>query len=643
MSSISAARSCFPPLAPLPSTEGTLFQVLAEGSQRVRLLLVDAQGVERSLDTQQRGSVREVFVAGVGAGQRYAWLTDDDPTPLLDPSAVTVTGDAKFGQRAGRLWSVVSNPPGAIDWQRPRSALADGLVYEMHVRGFTAGGTYADVAARIDHLQALGVTAVELLPVHEFDECEVTTPGLVNFWGYSPIAWNAPMSRYARSDPIGEFRAMVRALHAAGIQVLIDVVYNHTGEQGADSALWHFKRLNPNAYLRDADGELLNLTGCGNTVHAAHPWMRRMIVDSLRWWHHGLGVDGFRFDLATIFTRDERGSLDPNAALIRDIESDPWLTDAHLIAEPWDAGGGHLVRNWPGNERWGVWNDSYRDDVRRAWLEVGHAGGTLARRIKGSADLFPQGPTRSLNFITAHDGFTLADVVSYEHKHNGANGERGRDGRDHEPSANHGVEGPTSSREIRARRDTARRNLMASLFLSQGIPMITAGDEIGRSQRGNNNGYCHDSELSWIDWSGIEKDAAFLRFVQGVSRLRASSPLLRRARFLTDADIDWLGPDGADVDWDAEPGRFGYRLHGKPSGDSDLLVLINLGDAPCTFAMPADARWATVVDTAAPPPADFFEPDDAPLLGEGQVTLGEGQVTLAGRSMLVARSHPPAK
>jgi len=627
------AQSCFPPLAPLPTGEGTLFRVVARGPERVYLLLADRHGGTRTLETKRRGDVRECFVAGVVAGQRYAWAVDPS-RPLLDPCAVAVAGASEFGAgppRPGRLWSVVVEPPSPIDWLRPRHDRADSLIYEMHVRGFTGGGTYGDIAARADHLQSLGVTAVELLPVHEFDECEIAKPGLVNFWGYSPIAWNAPMSRYARTDPIAEFRAMTAGLHAAGIEVIVDVVFNHTGEQGAGGPVWHFRDLDPQAYLRHDDGSLLDLTGCGNTVHCADPWMRRMIVDSLRWWVHGLGVDGFRFDLSTIFTRDSAGAIDAAAALVRDIESDPWLTDVHLIAEPWDAGGGHLVSDWPGNERWCVWNDAFRDDVRRAWLESGHTGSTLARRLKGSSDMFESGPSRSVNFITAHDGFTLADVVAYQRKHNEANGEGGRDGRNHEPSANHGVEGPTESPAIRIRRETARRNLIASLFLAQGVPMLVAGDEMGRTQRGNNNAYCHDGELSWVDWKGEAEDAGFLRFVRGMAALRRGSPLLRRNRFLTDADIDWFGPDGADVDWDKGPGQFGYHLHGAETNEADLLVLINLDAMPCGFDLPPDHEWTQLVDTASPSPEDLYDAAEAPLLTEGHIVLD-------GKSLVVARA-----
>jgi len=591
-----AAQSCFPPLAPFPMSEGTLFRVVARGPQRLHLILEDETPRVLPVETR-RGDVWEIFVPGVGPGQRFAWAVDPD-RPLLDPNAVAVDGPRRFGQSGSRR-SLVVAPPEPVEWKRPRHALADSLIYEMHVRGFTGGGTYTDVVERVDHLRSLGVTAVELLPVHEFDECEIGKPGLVNFWGYSPIAWNAPMRRYAHNDPIAEFRAMVHALHAADIEVIVDVVYNHTGEQGAGGPVWHFKHLDPaHAYLRDESGALVDKTGCGNTVRCAEASMRRMIVDSLRWWVHGLGVDGFRFDLSTILT----------PALVRDIEQDPWLAHAHLIAEPWDAAGGHQVRDWPGNERWCVWNDSFRDDVRRGWLEDGHGGGTMARRLTGSSDMFDAGPLRGVNFITAHDGFTLADVVAYDKKHNDSNGEDGRDGRNHEPSANHGVEGATDDPDILIRRATSRRNLIASLLLAQGVPMLLAGDEFGRSQDGNNNGYCHDR---WIDWKGVEHDADFLRFVRGVAQLRAE---LRTHRFHEEGEVHWFGPDGHAVDWESTPGRFGYAIDG-------LIVLINLSSETCGFDVPATCR--IVADTAAPPPEDFHEAGTGPMVDEGHLVVSE--------------------
>jgi glycogen operon protein len=625
---------------------------VARGPKQLSLILFgDDGGAPRvlALDARhdRRGDVWERFVPGVGAGQRYAWAVDPR-RPLLDPSAVAVAGPTRFGQdgdpSAGRrdLKSVVVAPPEPVTWRRPNHALADSVIYEVHARGFTrhpssgaaAAGTYRGLVDRIDHLKSLGVTAVELLPVHEFDERENHRAGLFNFWGYSPLAWSAPNRRYASDGatadgPIREFREMVQALHGAGIEVILDLVFNHTGEQGRPGPVWHFKDLDPEgAYLRDDDGGLMDLTGCGNTVRCADPWMRRMIVDSLRWWVHGLGVDGFRFDLTTIFTRDDAGALDTAAAIVRDIESDPWLQGVHLIAEPWDAAGGHLVADWPGNDVWAVWNDTFRDDVRRAWLEEDHAGGALAKRLTGSSDKFDVGPARGVNFVTAHDGFTLADVVSYEDKHNESNGEHGNDGRDGEPSANFGVEGPTDDAEIRIARNAARRNLMATTLLAQGVPMIVAGDEMGRTQRGNNNAYCHDDEISWLDWQGVERDAEFLRFVRGVIGIRREARMLRRQRFLADNEVTWFGADGEEVDWHDAPGQFAYRLHGTTFAEPDLIVLINLDSETCGFDLPSETTWALRVDTAAPPPEDYHDAETAPHIDEAHIVLSPRSLVL---------------
>ncbi|MHC4409893.1 MAG: alpha-amylase family glycosyl hydrolase, partial [Planctomycetota bacterium] len=487
-------------------------------------------------------------------GDHYAFAVDPSQ-PLLDPSAVAV-------DRTHRLPAIVTAPPEPVAWQRPGHARTDSIIYEMHVRG-----------ERVDHLVQLGVTAVELLPVHEFDETE--NGG--NYWGYSPLAWFAPNRRYAAGDPIEEFRAMVRTLHAAGIEVLLDVVFNHTGEQGADGPVWHFKALEG----RHAYDEI-DRTGCGNTINCRDPWMQRMILDGLRWWHVGLGVDGFRFDLATVLSPE----------LVHAIEEDPALAAAHLIAEPWDAGGGHQVEGWPGNERWSVWNDRYRDEVRRCWIEDDHGGGGLATRLSGSSDMFDEGPARGINFVTAHDGFTLHDLVSYDRKTN-------EDGREGEPSANLG-----------ALRERSRRNLLATLLLSQGVPMLVAGDEWGRSQDGDNNPY--DSDRYWLEWDN--RDESLLEFTGHLIRLRKRIPALRRDRFLDDHEVDWFGPDGQAPDWDDQPGRFAYHL-------DDLIVAVNLDRAPCGFDLP-EGPWTLVVDTAG-------EDLDA--------ELPTAHVLLAERSMVVLR------
>jgi glycogen operon protein len=394
----------------------------------------------------------------------------------------------------------------------------------------------------------------------------------------------------------------VRALHAAGIQVILDVVFNHTGELDSEGPTWSWRGLADEVYyLRELrTGEYVNLTGCGNTVRAQHPTVRALIRHALRWWVHGMGVDGFRFDLASILARDVNGALTRKPPLVREIEEDPWLREAHLVAEAWDAADGYLVPKWPGGPRWSVWNDRFRDDVRRAWLLPGGDAGLLATRLSGSSDLFAKfGPVRSVNYVTCHDGLTLSDAVSYARRHNEANREDGRDGPAHEVSANHAVEGPSDDPAVLRARDRARRNLVATLLLAQGVPMLLAGDEMGRTQRGNNNAYCQDNEISWVDWTGLARDRDFFRFVRGILRFRRATPALMRRGFLTDADVTWFGPDGAAADW--KKGAFGYHL--RP----DVVVLVNLTDAAVSFALPANLRLRLVADTAAAPPGDFFD------------------------------------
>ncbi len=608
----------FPPLAPLPSPAGTLFRVLCRGTDTLHLLLYDgveerhpARTVTLDARTHRQGEIWEVLVEGAREGQLYAWAIDPE-RPLLDPYALLVAGAApgdlpplKEANRGARFKSVVVGPP-EVAWERPAAERRASLVYELHVRGFTrggGGGTYRDLAAKAPYLRDLGVTAVELLPVHQFDANEVRrAPGLVQFWGYDPIAWFAPHRGYAATEPIGEFRGMVRALHAAGIHVILDVVFNHTGELDAEGPTWSWRGLaNDVYYLRELrTGEYMNLTGCGNTVRAQHPAVRAMVRHALRWWVHGMGVDGFRFDLASILCRDVNGAVTKKPPLLREIEEDPWLREATLVAEAWDAADGYLVGSWPGGPRWSIWNDRFRDDVRRAWLRPDGDAAVLATRLSGSSDLFHGfGPRRSLNFVTCHDGFTLLDAVSHARRRNDANMEGGRDGNANEISANHGAEGPSEDQAVVRARDRARRNLVATLLLAQGVPMLLAGDEMGRTQRGNNNAYCQDNEISWVDWTGLERDRDFFRFVKGLVRFRGDTPALLREKFLTDEDVAWFGADGNAVDW--KSGAFGYHL--KPA----IVVLVNLTDAAVPFTLPAGLKLRLVADTAAAPPGDFID------------------------------------
>jgi glycogen operon protein len=669
--------SWFPTLSPRLADGGARFRAVSRSASSLRLLLYDsprdplpAREIALDPERDRRGDVWELFVPGVRPGQAYLWKCEGArgiAGPLLDPFALAYSGPERFGcddparqlaprppralVNAGAAWkSLVVDPPPPPGWNRPRTPLSDTLLYELHVRGFTRGaksgvsapGTYRGLAEKVPYLKELGITAVELLPVHEFDETEMRPRGaelgtpLVNVWGYSPIGWFSPNRRYAAAaaeplGPIAEFREMVAAFHAAGIEVILDVVFNHTAEMDETGTPWHFRGFDDDLFYLKQGGRYANHSGCGNTVQAHPPAVRLVVLEALRWWMHGMGVDGFRFDLASILCRDGEGRILAHPPLLREIEEDPWLSGAKIIAEPWDAGGGYLVGRWPGGPRWSVWNDRFRDDTRRAWLLEPRLAGVLASRLSGSSDLFPEaGPLRGINFVTSHDGFTLADTVSYSRRHNRANGEEGRDGNGSEPSWNHGVEGPAASPAIRAAREVARRNLAATLLLSQGVPMLLAGDEFGRSQAGNNNAYCHDGELSWVDWRGRESDAPFHRFLSGLVRLRRRHASLRRPGFLAGADHDgdgvpdvaWFGPSGQGMRWEEERGLFAFRLSGArgetgaAADEPDLCLLVNLLPDAREFLLPPDREgriaWRILVETAALPPADLHDPLSAP-------------------------------
>ena len=443
-------------------------------------------------------------------------------------------------------------------------------------------------AGVIEYLKALGVTSIELMPVHAFiDEHHLVKRGLRNFWGYNSISFFAPSPRYAQADAVAEFRDMVRAIHDAGIEVVLDVVYNHTGEANADGPTLSFRGIDNLAYYRTEPGDhgvYVNDTGTGNTVNVDHPRVQQLIMDSLRYWHREMGVDGFRFDLATILGRTPHG-YSPVHPLLEAISHDEALHDAVLVAEPWDPGpGGYQLGCFP--PRWSEWNDRYRDDVRRFWRGDAGSAGDFAKRLHGSADLFERNarpPFASVNFIASHDGFTVADVVSYEHRHNEANGEGNKDGHAHNYSCNYGVEGPTDDAHIAALRRQQRLNMLATLLVSQGIPLLLAGDEFGHSQFGNNNAYAQDNETGWLDWSLLDDDPDFSRMVRNLIHLRRQEPLLRGPHFLhREAEVAWLSPDGerlSEDDW--QEGRaFCLSL-----AAGRLAVLFNGSDETAVFAV----------------------------------------------------------
>jgi glycogen operon protein len=538
--------------------------------------------------------------------------------------------------------SVVINP--YFDWagdRQPRTPYHQTVIYEAHVRGLTMRhpqvpaelrGTYSGLAspAIIDHLAKLGVTAIELMPVHQsVPEHQLAERGLTNYWGYNTIGFFAPHNVYSSSaEPHGqvaEFKSMVKALHAAGIEVILDVVYNHTAESGATGPTLSFRGIDNAAYYRldDADPSVyLDYTGCGNSLNVRHPHALQLIMDSLRYWILDMHVDGFRFDLASALAR-ELHEVDRLSAFFELVQQDPVVSQVKLIAEPWDVGdGGYQVGKFP--PLWTEWNGKYRDTVRDFWRGRPASVPEFASRLSGSSDLYETSarrPVASINFVTCHDGFTLTDLVSYNDKHNEANGDGNADGSNDNRSWNCGTEGPTDDPAITSLRGRQERNFLATLLLSQGVPMLLAGDELGRTQQGNNNAYCQDNEVSWVDWQAAGSHADLMEFASSLIALRREHPVFRRRRFFSgelggQRDISWLTPAGNEMtgaDWGASDTRSLAVLlngaaitepgpRGEPITDQSFLLLFNANDQPVTFTLPAAgtaAGWVVVVDTAS--------------------------------------------
>lgn len=586
-------------LGAYPVGDGVSFSVFSENAEALQLCLFapDGRETERIAFPERDGDVWHVHVPGLGVGQHYGFRAEGpfDPTAghrfnpaklLIDPYARQITGqpkwnDALFGgadepdtrdSAPFAAKSIVADP--AFDWggvAAPRTPLDESVIYEAHVKGFTqkmpgveAPGSFAGLAsdAALDRLVNLGVTAVELLPVQAFvNDRFLVEKGLVNYWGYQTIGFFAPAPRYLSTRQIVEFQQMVRRLHEAGIEVILDVVYNHTGEGDEHGPTLSFRGLDNASYYRllEDRSQYVNDTGTGNTLNIEHPMVLRMVLDSLRYWAGTMGVDGFRFDLCSTLGRTENG-FDRDAAFFKALRQDPLLATKKLIAEPWDIGpGGYQLGAYP--PPFAEWNDQYRDGVRRFWRgDLGHIP-VLAERITGSANQFDhsgRAATSSVNLLTAHDGFTLMDVVSHAEKHNEANGEENRDGHGENQSDNLGVEGPTKDKAILAARALRRRNMMATLLLSQGTPMILSGDEVGHSQGGNNNAYAQDNDVTWIDWA--RADESFRAFTARLIEFRKRHPILRQKRFLHSVprkvdgviDLFWWRPDGQEMtrpDW----------------------------------------------------------------------------------------------
>jgi isoamylase len=693
------------PLGATYDGSGTNFTLFSEIAEQVELCLFDSDGTEeRVVLPEVDGFVWHAFLPGVEPGQRYGYRVHGPNDPgnglrcnpnklLIDPYAKAIDGtiewdESLFGYRfddpdsnndddsaAHMPKCVVINP--FFDWgtdRPPKHAYANSVIYETHVKGMTElhpevpeamRGTYAGMAhpVIIEHLIELGVTAVELMPVHHFvNDSFLVDKGLSNYWGYNTLAFFAPDHKYTSSASPGgqvqEFKAMVRALHEAGIEVILDVVYNHTGEGNHLGPTLSFRGIDNPSYYRlveDSPQHYMDYTGTGNTLNVRQPHTLQLIMDSLRYWVTEMHVDGFRFDLAATLAR-EFYDVDRLSSFFELVQQDPVVSQVKLIAEPWDVGpGGYQVGNFP--PQWTEWNGKYRDTVRDFWRGEPATIGEFAARITGSPDLYESSgrrPVASINFVTAHDGFTLLDLVSYNEKHNEANQDDNNDGEGHNRSWNCGVEGATDDATVLQLRAQQRRNFIATMFLSQGVPMICHGDELGRTQQGNNNGYCQDNELTWIDWGNVDVD--LLAFTREVATLRRDHPVFRRRRFFDGRpvrrgeglpDIQWFTPDGDEMteeDWDSGFGRsIAMFLNGQGIPDRDgrgqrvaddsFLLCFSAHDEAIDFAVPGDeyaAAWEVVIDTLRSADAD-------PSQGARAVVKAGDTIAVGPRAIVVLR------
>ncbi|MGI8679534.1 MAG: glycogen debranching protein GlgX [Jatrophihabitans sp.] len=693
------------PLGATYDGSGTNFALFSEIADKVELCLFDTDGAEQRVELREvDGYVWHCFLPGVEPGQRYGYRVHgpNDPAKglrcnpaklLLDPYAKAIDGTIEWDESLfGYKWGapdpndsyndedsatqlpkcVVINP--YFDWgvdRPPKRAYADTVVYETHVKGMTEThpgvpeelrGTYAGMAhpVVVEHLADLGVTAVELMPVHHFvNDSTLVDKGLANYWGYNTIGFFSPDHKYSSSTSPGgqvqEFKAMVRELHEAGIEVILDVVYNHTAEGNHLGPTLSFRGIDNPAYYRLVEGEeafYMDYTGTGNTLNVRHPHSLQLLMDSLRYWVLEMHVDGFRFDLASTLAR-EFYDVDRLSTFFELVQQDPVVSQVKLIAEPWDVGpGGYQVGNFP--PQWTEWNGKYRDTVRDFWRGEDATIGEFAARITGSADLYETSgrrPVASINFVTAHDGFTLRDLVSYNDKHNEANQDDNNDGESHNRSWNCGVEGPTDDAEILALRGRQQRNFIATMFLSQGVPMLCHGDELGRTQQGNNNGYCQDNELTWIDWTSMDVD--LLVFTRQVADLRREHPIFRRRRFFDGrptrrgdqmADITWFTPDGTvmtEEDWDSGFGKsIAVFLNGQGIPDRDsrgervaddsFLLCFSAHHEEIEFTVPGDdygSSWSVVIDTFGPDP----DPDERIVKAGDHVAVGARSLVVLQR------------
>jgi isoamylase len=678
--------------------EGTNFALFSQHGTRVELCLFthpDGEESERIELSGPTDGVWHAYLVGLRPGQAYGYRVHGPHAPLdghrfnpakllLDPYAKAISGGMRWSDTLSG-YPVHSTDPdrdliadtrdsaavmpkslvvdSAFSWdddRAPRVPWSRTLVYECHVKGMTMlhpdvpeqlKGTYLGLATDpiIDHLKSVGVTAIELLPVHHIAaERRLAELGLSNYWGYNSIGYFAPDARYATGggragEQVNQFKSMVRRFHRAGIEVILDVVYNHTGEGNQLGPTLAFRGIDNSAYYRshpDGPRFYADFTGCGNTVDLRHPRALQLVMDSLRYWVSVMRVDGFRFDIAPVLARDDQG-FNPRAAFFEMVRQDPVLSPVKLIAEPWDLGpDGYQVGEFPAG--WSEWNGKYRDTVRHFWRGDPGQVGPLASRLAGSSDIYEPGgrtPQASVNFVTCHDGFTLQDLVSYETKHNLANGESNRDGTDHNLSRNWGVEGPTEVVRTLHMRERMRRNFLATLAFSQGVPMLSHGDELGRSQSGNNNAYCQDSELTWIDWELTRQQRELLQFTRDIFAIRAATPELRRETFFRpevsveaqNQDLTWLRPDGEEMsaeDW-KDPANHVLGMLNRGEDGAALLLLLNAGGRSKPFTLPVLGHagiWTELVNTHHP----------------GASIAREDSVILRARSLTLLRCQRPS-
>lgn len=671
--------------------DGAQFAIFSRNATAVSLLLfenaedtIPCQTIDLDPVHNRTGDIWHAWVEGVEAGQFYAYRVDGPYHPhdgnrfnkyklLLDPYATALSSRPRWDFLQAKGYDADSpikdlslsardnshSVPKCIvtgnrfDWQDdmpPKLPWSETIIYETHVRGLTVHpssgvkrpGTFAGIVDKIPYLKELGVTALELLPIQEFNDRELDTENplthepLKNYWGYSTVSFFAPKASYGgdgwEGSQVAEFKRMVKELHRAGIEVILDIVFNHTAEGNELGPTISFRGLdNVIYYILEKDKRhYKNYSGCGNTVNCNHPVVRQFIIDCLTYWVVKMHVDGFRFDLASIMGRDEDGEIMRNPPLLAEISENPILRDTKLIAEAWDAAGAYQVGSFPGH-RWSEWNGRYRDDIRLFWRGDPGMVGLLATRISGSADIYQKSgkePLNSINFVTCHDGFTLNDLVTYSQKHNEANGEGNGDGSNDNHSYNYGIEGETDDPEIERTRIRQIKNFISTLFVSRGVPLFLGGDELRRTQKGNNNAFCQDNDLSWYNWDLLRKNEEIFRFTREMIAFRKRNAVLRELKFYTDKDIAWYGPDGRQQNWAYDNRSLACMIRGKPV----LYLMFHAGFADCTFVVPPtpqDKAWYCAVDTSRPRPYDISPPGDKKPIEHPH------SYTLAARSMVI--------